>query len=267
MLCALHTLPTPPFAPVLYRCTYPFPAPLPCEVMLELSIALAFLLLSAMPPSRLDEPAWLTETLQGWSSPDTLHSRLVTAGFDTVGKLAYSVSEGDSAAETAFIHSVLDPPGSPSPVAATLVSPSAACLRRLLHMARQSVSGAPPIPASSGAAASAAHGSKLSATELKDLKTAFTSAYPGELLTADSTPCPDFLAQLRTNLESGTSIWVPWRQRLSEAEFLSWQEHRKPRSDSQLSVPSSRMTPSRLVLPLTLTWQVPLSLRSGKRCL
>ena len=187
-----------------------------------------------MAPSRLDDPALLTETLQGWSAPDSLHSRLLTAGFDTVGKLAFSVSEGDTAAETAFIHSVLDPPGSAAPVSATLVSPSAACLRRLLHMARQSVSSTPPIPASLGLPAPSPSTSKLTATEVKDLKTAFASAYPGELLTADGTPSLDFLSQLRANLESGTSIWVPWRQRLSEAEFLSWQEHRKPRSDSQL---------------------------------
>ena len=185
-----------------------------------------------MPPAKLDDAAHLSDLLTGWGSPASLHASLVAAGFDTVGKLAFAVSDGDAAAVPAFLHKVLDPSGGTDP--ATLLTASAACLRRAISHAKAAVAAVPPAPAPAAASVPGASATKLTPVQFRDLKSAYLAAYPGELLTPEHTPSVEFLSTLKSNLESAPSCWVPWRHRLSESDVLAWQEHRKPRSDSQL---------------------------------
>ena len=56
----------------------------------------------------------------------------------------------------------------------------------------------------------------------------------GELLSPAHTPSVEFLARLRSELDSPTSLWIPWRLRTSEADLQSFYESRRPRSDAQL---------------------------------
>ena len=47
-------------------------------------------------------------------------------------------------------------------------------------------------------------------------------------------PSPDFLSALKSAHASGTTLWVPWRHRSTEADALAYQDMRRPRSDRQL---------------------------------
>ena len=94
----------------------------------------------AMPPAKLDDVSHLSDLLSTWGSPANLHASLIAAGFDTVGKLAFAVTDGDAAGESAFLHKVIDPSGGSDP--ATLLTASSAMPGQPSLLSRR-----PPLPA------------------------------------------------------------------------------------------------------------------------
>ena len=105
-------------------------------------------------------------------------------------------------------------------------TPAAACVRRLQARCRQIVSqpSSAPQPADTAAAAPV---SKLSPDRIHDLRKQFLSAYP-------TMPSADFLSLLRASIDSKVSLWVPWRHRTSAQDVISFNEARRPRTDTQL---------------------------------
>ena len=54
------------------------------------------------------------------------------------------------------------------------------------------------------------------------------SSYPGELLTPELTPAPEFLSALQHAFTTGASPYLPWRSRRTEADAISWHDARRP---------------------------------------
>jgi len=115
--------------------------------------------------------------------------------------------------------------------------PDVSCLRRTIL---EACSIAPPRAASAAApsqlpmAPAGTTSNKLTAADFLALRKDYLTKYPGELLTPANTPSVEFLSLIRQHHESGQSVWIPWRQRTSEADFLRWEESRRPRSDRQM---------------------------------
>ena len=180
---------------------------------------------------RLDDASALAALLQQWGSPPTVMTRLQATGFSTLGLLAHALPSPD--AEDSFICTVLelDPADS-----ALLHSAAAASLRRLLAHAQELCPSPNPssgsIPSLASAQPSSAH--KLTPSEVQDMRKKFLSSYPGELLTPELMPAPEFLSALQHALSTGASPWLPWRSRCTEADAISWHDARRPRTDRQL---------------------------------
>ena len=180
---------------------------------------------------RLDDPDALSALLQQWAAPPEVKTRLEAAGFNTLGLLGHALPSPDK--EDSFIITVLGlDPNNP----VLLHSAPSACLRRRLTTAQDMC---PPAPAVSAPGSIAPSGSapavvKLSPSEVQALRQKFQSSYPGELLTPEAMPAPEFLSALQHAFSSGASPWLPWRSRCTEADAISWHDSRRPRSDRQL---------------------------------
>ena len=156
---------------------------------------------------------------------------LLEANFRKLGSLIFAVPDQPPAAADTFIVSVL---GLDPADASALLCAEASCIRRLLALARSLGPAAPPTStAASAAAAPATLSAKLSAAEIASLRKSFSQSYTSELLGLDSMPSPDFLSALKSAHASGTTLWVPWRYRSTEAGALAYQDMRRPRSDRQ----------------------------------
>ena len=179
---------------------------------------------------RLDDPSALLSLLQQWTAPPEVKSRLEASGFTTLGLLGHALPSADK--EDSFIITVLGlDPNNP----ALLHSAAAACLRRLLAAAHDLCPSAPAASPSALPPASApAAVVKLSPTDVQALRQKFQASYPGELLTPEAMPAPEFLSALQHTFTSGASPWLPWRSRCTEADAISWHDSRRPRSDRQL---------------------------------
>ena len=179
---------------------------------------------------RLDDPDALSALLQQRAAPPEVKTRLEAAGFTTLGLLGHALPSPDK--EDSFITTVLGlDPNNP----VLLHSAPSACLRRLLATAQDMC---PSAPAASGSGSVAPSGSapvmvKLSPSEVQALRQKFQSSYPGELLTPEAMPAPEFLSALQHTFSSGASPWLPWRSRCTEADAISWHDSRA-RSDRQL---------------------------------
>ncbi|CAE7889740.1 slc47a1, partial [Symbiodinium necroappetens] len=190
-----------------------------------------------MPPaSRLDDPSALADFLSSISAPDTLAAAVKSAGFHTLGSLASALTDPSDPDEVMqFIRVILKIPDGD---ATATFRPDVSCLRRTIL---EACSIAPPRAASANApsqlppaAPSASSSNKITAAEFLSLRKDYLKKYPGELLTPANTPSVEFLSLIRQHHESGQSVWIPWRQRTSEADFLHWEESRRPRSDRQM---------------------------------
>ena len=160
---------------------------------------------------RLDDPAALSAMLQQWSAPPDVKTRLEAAGFTTLGLLGHALPSPDK--EDSFITTILGlDPNNP----ALLHSASSACLRRLLTAAQDMCPPAPAAPASGALAPSGSAPAvvKLSPSEVQALRHKFQASYPGELLTPEAMPAPEFLSALQHTFSSGASPWLPWRASL-----------------------------------------------------
>ena len=175
---------------------------------------------------RLDDPSALLSLLQQWTAPPEVKSRLEASGFTTLGLLGHALPSADK--EDSFIITVLGlDPNNP----ALLHSAAAACLRRLFAAAQDLCPLAPVASLSalpSGSAQPALV--KLSPTDVQALRQNFQASYPGELLTPEAMPAPEFLSALQHTFTSGASPWLPWRSRCTEADAISWHDSRRPRS-------------------------------------
>ena len=205
--------------------------------LLACQVACAAVDFGIMPPaSRLDDPSALADFLSSISAPDTLAAAIKSAGFHTLGSLAFALSDPSDPDEVMqFIRVILKIPDAD---ASATFRPDASCLRRTIL---EACSIAPPRAASANApsqllpAAPAASGShKLTAAEFLALRKDYLKKYPGELLTPANTPSVEMLSLIKQHHEAGQSVWVPWRQRTSESDFLQWEESRRPRSDRQM---------------------------------
>ena len=212
-------------------CLSPQPFLLACQVA---CVAVDF---SIMPPaSRLDDPSALADFLSSISAPDTLAAAIKSAGFHTLGSLAFALSDPSDPDEVMqFIRVILKI--SDADATATF-RPDVSCLRRTIL---EACSIAPPRAASANAPsqlpspAPAASGSnKLNATEFLALRKDYLQKYPSELLTPANTPSVEMLSLIKQHHEAGQSVWVAWRHRTSESDFLQWEESRRPRSDRQM---------------------------------
>ncbi|CAE7920401.1 slc47a1, partial [Symbiodinium sp. KB8] len=150
-----------------------------------------------MPPaSRLDDPSALADFLSSISAPDTLAAAIKSAGFHTLGSLAFALSDPSDPDEVMqFIRVILKIPDAD---ASATFRPDASCLRRTIL---EACSIAPPRAASANApsqllpAAPAASGShKLTAAEFLALRKDYLKKYPGELLTPANTPSVEMLS-------------------------------------------------------------------------
>ena len=156
---------------------------------------------------RLDDPSALLSLLQQWTAPPEVKSRLEASGFTTLGLLGHALPSADK--EDSFIITVL----------------------RRLHLCPSAPAASPSaLPPASGPAAVV----KLSPTDVQALRQKFQASYPGELLTPEAMPAPEFLSALQHTFTSGASPWLPWRSRCTEADAISWHDSRRPRSDRQL---------------------------------
>ena len=180
---------------------------------------------------RLDDPAALSAMLQQWSAPPEIKTRLEETEFTTLGLLGHALPSPDK--EDSFITTIL---GSDPNNPALLHSASSACLRRLLTAAQDMCPPAPSAPASGVLAPSGSAPAmvKPSPSEVQALRQKFQASYPGELLTPEAMPAPEFLSALQHTFASGASPWLPWRARCTEADAISWHDSRCPRSDRQL---------------------------------
>ena len=162
----------------------------------------------------------------GVSSVQTEH--IVAMGYTTVALLAHLVPEPDQL-EPFVEHISLVPMGEEF----QKFSPQTASLRRLVkecvEKVMQSGRHFPPEPP-----AAAPVRSKLSVAEVKDMKQVFQQTYPGEFLTAATTPSVAFLAMVKEANDTNTLGWIPWKSRTSEQDELDYTENRKPRNDRQL---------------------------------
>ena len=180
---------------------------------------------------RLDDAAALAALLQQWGAPAAVLSRLQATGFTTLGLLAHALPSPD--AEDSFISTV---PELDAADTSLLHTAPAACLRRLLAHAQELCPS--PLSAPSATSAfpsappSAAH--KLMPSEVQDMRKAFLTSYPGELLTPELMPAPEFLSALQQAFLTGASPWLPWRSRCTESDAISWHDSRRPRTDRQL---------------------------------
>ena len=181
---------------------------------------------------RVDDPQSLEALLHAWGAPPAVLESLLEANFRTLGSLIFAVPDQPPAAADTFIVSVL---GLDPADASALLCAEASCIRRLLALARSLGPAAPSTStAASAPAAPAALSAKLSAAEIASLRKSFSQSYTSELLGPDSMPSPDFLSALKSAHASGTTLWVPWRHRSTEADALAYQDMRRPRSDRQL---------------------------------
>ena len=181
---------------------------------------------------RVDDPQSLEALLHAWGAPPAVLESLLEANFRTLGSLIFAVPDQPPAAADTFIVSVL---GLDPADASALLCAEASCIRRLLALARSLGPAAPPTStAASAASAPAALSAKLSPAEIASLRKSFSQSYTSELLGPDSMPSPDFLSALKSAHASGTTLWVPWRHRSTEADALAYQDMRRPRFDRQL---------------------------------
>ena len=153
---------------------------------------------------------------------------IVAMGQNPVALLAHAVPEPDQL-EPFVEHISLVPMGEEF----QKFSPQTASLRRLVkecvEKVMQSGRHFPPEPP-----ASAPVKFKLSVAEVKDMKQVFQQTYPGELLTAATTPSVAFLAMVKEAHDTNTLGWIPWKSRTPEQDELDYTENRKPRNDRQL---------------------------------
>ena len=177
-----------------------------------------------MPPaSRLDDPSALADFLLLISAPDTLAAAIKSAGFHTLGSLAFALSDPSDPEEIMqFIRVILKIPDADANAA---FRPDVSCLRRTILEActiappRAASANAPSQPLPTAPAASGS--SKLTAAEFLALRKDYLKKYPGELLTPANTPSVEMLSLIKQHHEAGQSVWIPWRQRTSESDFLA----------------------------------------------
>ncbi|CAE7256830.1 slc47a1 [Symbiodinium sp. CCMP2456] len=165
-----------------------------------------------MPPaSRLDDPSALADFLSSISAPDTLAAAVKSAGFHTLGSLAFALTDPSDPDEVMkFIRVILKIPDGD---ATATFRPDVSCLRRTIL---EACSIAPPRAASANApsqlppaAPSASTSNKITAAEFLSLRKDYLKKYPGELLTPANTPSVEFLSLIRQHHESGQSVWIP----------------------------------------------------------
>ena len=179
---------------------------------------------------RLDDAAVVSALLQQWGAPASVLTRLQATGFTTLGLLGHALPSPD--AEDSFLCTVLDL--GPAD-AVQLHSAPAACLRRLLaHAQDLCPSQYTAAPASAVSPTPTAQSHKLMPSKVQAMRQKFLASYPGELLTPELMPAPEFLSALQHAFATGASPWLPWRSRCTEADAISWHDARRPRTDRQL---------------------------------
>ena len=182
---------------------------------------------------RLDDPSVLEALLTQYSAPDDLAAKLKSAGYNALSALVFAAPE--VADEPQLLRSLLS-----LPAPSELTTPACSAVRRLLMEARLLLPGVPPASTATTSASPSAPllpqpaVPRLTSAELSQLRTDFTTAYPGELLDSATTPCLEMCSAIKHLHDSSCSPWLPWRQRASEADRAAWSESRRPRSDGQL---------------------------------
>ena len=180
------------------------------------------------PNLRMDDHGTFRTLMNDCGVSSVQMEHIVAMGYNTVSLLAHAVPEPDQL-EPFVEHISLIPMGEEfqkfSPQTASLRRLVKECVEKVMQAGRQSLSEPPtPVPARS----------KLSAAEVKDMKQVFQQTYPGELLTAATTPSVAFLAIVKEAHDTNTFGWIPWKSRTSEQDELDYTETRKPRNDRAL---------------------------------
>ncbi|CAE7225121.1 unnamed protein product [Symbiodinium natans] len=174
---------------------------------------------------RLDDPSVLEALLTQYSAPDDLAAKLKSAGYNALSALVFAAPE--VADEPQLLRSLLS-----LPAPSELTTPACSAVRRLLMEARLLLPGVPPASTATTSASPSAPllpqpaVPRLTSAELSQLRTDFTTAYPGELLDSATTPCLEMCSAIKHLHDSSCSPWLPWRQRASEADRAAWSESR-----------------------------------------
>ena len=164
--------------------------------------------------------------------PEGVVEKITDNGYTTPSLFAFSFSI-PAALDTKILEWLADD-GEPEDEEDCLISPQAGAIRALWHYSCNQIHN-PSLFSEPTASQPPSLGSrlawidlrppKLSAEHVLQLKSKFKEHYPGELLTASTTPCLCLLSQVMHQTKPGNCLeWLPWKSLVPEENWNRTQE-------------------------------------------